>query len=452
MDKTKALALSLAAVASVVVVEGVAGLLTNSLALLSDALHALFDTLATLTLLLATYLSLKPPDETHTYGHGKIESIGGFLGGILLFALGVDVVWSAFGRLAAGEHEVTPELVGFLAIFYTLAIHGLRILILQASLKGEESVTVKADFFHALSDLSSTLVALAGFACASLNIFVGDTLAALTLCALLFYLSLKLVYCTALDLSDAVPKGLFNRVRASIERHPKIEHFDNLRMRRVGDKIFVEVDITVPHDLSVKEADLIVSDLQKKIRDTVGRSEVSVKLKPSPQQPALIERVHYVAGKVEGVRGVHKVALTDAGSTQHLTLHIEVDPNLPTDKAHEITKEVEKRLVEEVGGISSVTIHVEPAQKPIKAYEIKDKDMVEGIKEVVKANRAVKEVRDVKVYGDSKKEYADVRCVLKDNPTVEEAHTIATEIERKIAEKYHRLNVTIHIETEDDVK
>lgn len=452
MKKTRALTLSLAAIASVVVVEGAAGLLTNSLALISDALHALFDVIATLTLLVATRMSLKPPDETHTYGHGKIESIGGFLGGLLLSALGVDIVWSAFSRLAEGEHNVTPELVGFLAIFYTLAIDGLRISVLHTSLKGEESATVKADLFHALSDLSSTLVALAGYASASLNIFIGDTLAALTLCVLIFYLSLKMVYRTSLDLSDAVPKSIFNRVKASIQTHPNIKHFDNLRMRRVGDKIFVDVDITIPQELSVKEADLIASDLQKKIQDTIGKSEVSVKLKPSPQQPTLIDRIYHVAGKVDGVRGVHKVVLTDVGSAQHLTLHVEVDLNLPTDRAHEIAEEVERRLIEEVSGIGSVTVHIEPAQERIKAYEIDDKDMAESIKEIVKANRFVKKVEDVKMYGDDKRMYVDIRCVLKDNLTVEEAHAVATEIERKIVEKHQRLDVTLHIETESDSK
>jgi len=449
LKKTRALTLSLAAIASVVVVEGAAGLLTNSLALLSDTLHALFDVLATLTLLIATHLSLKPPDETHTYGHGKIESIGGFLGGLLLFALVVDIAWSAFMRLMEGEHNVTPELIGFLAIFYTLAIDGLRISLLHASLKGEESVTVRADLFHALSDLSSTLVALAGYVSASLKIFIGDTLAALTLCVLIFYLSLKLVYRASLDLSDAVPKSIFNKVKASIQTHPNIKHFDNLRMRRVGDKIFVDVDITVPQELSVKEADLIVSDLQKKIQDTIGKSEVSVKLKPSPQQPTLIDRVHHVASKVDGVRGVHKVALTDVGSAQHLTLHIEVDSHLPTDRAHEIAEEVERRLIKEVSGIGSVTVHIEPLQERIKGYEIDNKEVIQSIREIVEMNRFVKEVTEVKIYGDGKKEYAVVRCILKNNLTVEEAHNVTTEIERKIVEKYQKLNVTLHIEAKN---
>jgi divalent metal cation (Fe/Co/Zn/Cd) transporter len=261
-----------------------------------------------------------------------------------------------------------------------------------------------------------------------------------------------MVYRTSLDLSDAVPKSVFNRVKASIQTHPNIKHFDNLRMRKVGDKIFVDVDIAVPQELSVKEADLIVSDLQKKIQDTIGKSEVSVKLKPSPQQPTLVDRIQHVAGRVEGVRGVHKVALTDVGQAQHLTLHIEVDPNLSTDRAHEIAEEVERRVMREVSGIGSATVHIEPTQEHIKAYVIDNRDVAESIKEIVEANRFVKKVSDVKIYGDEKKEYADVRCVLRDNLTVEEAHAVATEIERKIVEKYQRLNVTLHIEAEGDSK
>ena len=70
ISKTRALQLSVLAIASVIVLEGLAGIITGSLALLSDAGHAGFDAISTLILLVATNLSLKPPDEDHTYGHG----------------------------------------------------------------------------------------------------------------------------------------------------------------------------------------------------------------------------------------------------------------------------------------------------------------------------------------------------------------------------------------------
>jgi len=80
ITKVRALQLSFIAIASVVVAESIIGLITNSLAILSDAAHALLDTVTTLILLVTTQLSLKPPDEEHLYGHGKIEPIGGLVG------------------------------------------------------------------------------------------------------------------------------------------------------------------------------------------------------------------------------------------------------------------------------------------------------------------------------------------------------------------------------------
>ncbi|MEM3614857.1 MAG: cation diffusion facilitator family transporter [Nitrososphaerales archaeon] len=449
MNKTTALALSLAAISSVVVVEGIGGLLTNSLALLSDALHALFDTLATLTLLAATYISLKPPDETHTYGHGKIESIGGFVGGLLLFALGINIVFSASNRLIEGTHAVEASLVGFLAILYTLSVDVFRIFVLHTSLKVGESATVRVDLFHAFSDLSSTLIALAGLFSASINFGAGDTIAALVLCSLIFYLSLKTIYRTGLELSDAIPPSLFNKVKTVFQTHPKVEKFSNLKMRRVGDKVFVEVEVTIPQDLSIKDADILVEDLQKRVQDTVGKSELSVKLKPSLSRLTPIQRIHLAAGKVEGVKGVHKVALTNVSGTLHITLHIEVDPNLSSEKAHKIAEEFERVFSEEIGEVGSVTLHIEPAKEQNTAFEVKDSKLIEGIRDIIIANSSVKEVKMIRIYSDEKNRYATIRCTLKDNPTVEEAHNLATELEKKISEAYRNLNVTLQIEAEE---
>ena len=82
ISKIRALQVSLVAIASVILLEGAAGIITGSLALLSDAGHAAFDALSTLILLVATHLALQPADEDHMYGHGKIESLGALVGGI----------------------------------------------------------------------------------------------------------------------------------------------------------------------------------------------------------------------------------------------------------------------------------------------------------------------------------------------------------------------------------
>lgn len=164
--KIRALQLSFIAIASVVVLEGFVGLITNSLAILGDAAHALLDAVTTLILLVTTQLAVKPPDEEHLYGHGKIEPIGGLIGGVALIGLAFYLFYEAARRIytityfpGAFAHQHEP--IGFIAVGYTLAVDFFRIGTLWG--KGKGSVTVKASLYHALSDFASTLIALIGF-------------------------------------------------------------------------------------------------------------------------------------------------------------------------------------------------------------------------------------------------------------------------------------------------
>ena len=99
MDKTTALRLSSVAIISVALFEAIAGMLTNSLAIVSDAAHAGFDAITTIILLVTTQIALRPADDDHTYGHGKVESLGGLVGGIALFAIAGFLLFGAVSRL-----------------------------------------------------------------------------------------------------------------------------------------------------------------------------------------------------------------------------------------------------------------------------------------------------------------------------------------------------------------
>ncbi|HJS82268.1 MAG TPA: cation diffusion facilitator family transporter, partial [Nitrososphaera sp.] len=190
--KQRTLRISLVAIASVFAFEFAAGLITNSLALLTDSVHALLDVVVTLVLIIATTLALKPRDTDHTYGHGKIETIGGFIGGTALFVVAVFFIYEAIARIAISESAalVRPAIVGFAAIAYTMAVDVFRIVILRSAEKTTSSTTIKADLYHAIADLASTVVALAGLWVASTGVVQGDPIAAIILGGVLCYLSI----------------------------------------------------------------------------------------------------------------------------------------------------------------------------------------------------------------------------------------------------------------------
>src|SRR5262245_3578415 len=126
-EKEKAALLSIAASAGLTAAKAVVGLLTGSLAILSEAGHSLIDLAATVLTYFAVRVSGKPADAEHQYGHGKVESVTALAETAFLFLLGVGVVFEAAQRLL-GEHTVAVEATpaAFLVIAASIVVDFLR--------------------------------------------------------------------------------------------------------------------------------------------------------------------------------------------------------------------------------------------------------------------------------------------------------------------------------------
>src|SRR5688572_18464351 len=247
--KRTALRMSLIAIVSVFVFEFTAGLFTNSLALITDSTHALLDAVVTAILLIAVRLALKPKDVDHTYGHGKIETIGGFIGGVALFVVAIFFIYEASVRIASAGSVplVNPGTIGFAAVIYTLAVDGFRIAVLRRAIKKAAGITtLKADFYHAFADLASTTVAFVGLWLVTTGFGHGDSIAAIILGIFLSYLSVRFAYQNAMELTDVISPRLVGTARQAANETEGVLRSDDIKMRRVGSEIFVETTIALP--------------------------------------------------------------------------------------------------------------------------------------------------------------------------------------------------------------
>ena len=149
-NKLKALKISAVAIFSVVIVEVTIGAVVNSLAIISDGLHALLDALSSVMLFFAVRAALKPPDEEHTYGHEKFETIGGLIGGIVLIAVAVLIFYEAAVRLI-GNATINEgmQYAGFIGIGYALFVASLRVTVFR-KFQHSESPSMKAGLYLSL--------------------------------------------------------------------------------------------------------------------------------------------------------------------------------------------------------------------------------------------------------------------------------------------------------------
>ncbi|MBI1828733.1 MAG: cation diffusion facilitator family transporter, partial [Thaumarchaeota archaeon] len=175
--KTNTLRISLAVIISAFVVELTIGVFSNSLALVTDSIHAVLDSIVTAILLVAAKWAAKPPDREHTYGHGKIETMGSFVGGIIIVVVAVFFIYESISRMQGPPPTVVPGVMAIGAAVYTLCSDVFRIGILRRALKKTEGPTLRVDFYHAFMDMGSTSVALVGILLVTIGYYQGDFIA-----------------------------------------------------------------------------------------------------------------------------------------------------------------------------------------------------------------------------------------------------------------------------------
>jgi cation diffusion facilitator family transporter len=445
--KLRALRIAAVAIFSVVVVEVSIGFFVNSLAILSDGLHALLDALSTVMLFFAVRASIKPPDEEHTYGHEKFETIGGLISGIVLIAVALLIFYEAAIRLIM-KTQIYRSLAfaGFIAIGYALFIACLRITIFRKS-RNIENPSIWVSFYNAVSDLSSTLLALVGFGLAASGFFYGDAIASVFLGALLCYFSSKLVRVSVMELSDTASKELVEKTRKLIASHEGVVKIENLKVRKVSSKIFVDASVQVPSHMPLEEAHSLASKIEADLKQALGNVDATIHIEPSEKESKLDELVEKLA-MADGVKQVHEISTIYTGGKFYITLHVYVDPELSVEEAHKIAETIEGRLKAEIKPLENVTVHVEPSGIAVPAAQVDESQLRNVVYEVAKGIGENLRIKRIVTYAAEGKRYINIDCCFTKKILVKEAHRIASEVEKETKERFANAVVTVHMEPE----
>jgi cation diffusion facilitator family transporter len=445
--KLNALKISTAAITSVALVEVVLGFFIGSLAILSDGVHALLDATSMIILLITTKASLKPPDREHMYGHEKIEPIGGLIGGIILFGTALLIFVEAIRRLLQNENRLILglEFAGFAAIAYTFCMDILRVKMLHKA--EQESVTVKAGFYHALADLGSTFIAFLGFGLATIGFYIWDSLASMVLSGTIGYLSVKLVWSSGMELSDIAPKEIAEHVRTEILGTEGVCGCENLRIRKAGAKTFVEATVKVPDYMNLEEAHATATKVEEILKKSLKNAEVTLHIEPPETEMQTERLIEKLAREVEGVKGVHAITTVYAGGKLYVTLHAKVAPSLSIGESHQIAEKVEKKIREKLTSVENVTVHIEPfSEKTQKGSEVDEAEIRRIVKKNLEGFQHVLECKRIITYVAGKTRYINIDCSFTSKISIKDAHNLASRIERSIKKQLSETMVTVHME------
>jgi cation diffusion facilitator family transporter len=252
------------------------GFLTNSSAVIADALHSLTDVANNIMAWMAMNLAKTPADSDHQYGHQKYEQLAVFALAALLSIVAFEVFINALKRF--GE-EVEQSYIALGILIVTLLINIALTIWERHWAKRLDSDILQADASHTLSDVLTTLVVLVGWQLAAQGYYWLDTAFAIGVSAIIFYLAFKLFQRAIpilVDYSDVDP----NAVSAAVNGVQNVNTVLRVRSRKMGKARVADIIVTVDPNLSTIDSHPIADEIETVLADKFHIQDVVVHIEP----------------------------------------------------------------------------------------------------------------------------------------------------------------------------
>src|SRR4051794_12694980 len=257
-DKERVALTSVAASGGLTIAKAVVGLLSGSLALLSEAAHSALDFAATVMTWYAVRISGKPADAEHHYGHGKVESVTALAETGLLFLLSAIVIWEAASRLIRHDgHAVAATRWAFAVIAVSILVDFFRARVLSRVAAEHKSEALEADALHFSSDMWSSLAVLIGLGAVALGYEWADSVAAIVVAVFICIAGWRLGRRTIDTLTDTAPAGAAEKINAAVRSTPGVVEVERVRVRPAGATLFVDLTVAVSRALPLDRVALL---------------------------------------------------------------------------------------------------------------------------------------------------------------------------------------------------
>jgi divalent metal cation (Fe/Co/Zn/Cd) transporter len=297
------------------------------------------------------------------------------------------------------------------------------------------SEALEADALHFSSDMWSSLAVLFGL----LGVYFGfkwaDSAAAVVVAVFVCLAGWRLGRRTIETLTDTAPPGSAETVMRAASRVRGVVGINSVRVRPVGDKIFVEAVVAVSRTLPLDRVETIKTQVTDAVRADMPRAEVGVAIvSRALDNETVAERVMVIARNQ--ALAVHHVTVHDIRGRLSVSLDLEVDRKLSLGEAHDIADTLEKALREELGTAVEVETHIEPLQPPSLSGREAPPERVKAVEialgEIAAEGSTVRDVHNVRVRETDEGEIVNFHCRVDPSLSVQEVHDKVDAVERKL--------------------
>ena len=406
------------------------GIAIGSLALISEALHASVDVVATAITWMVVRVSDRPADEEHHYGHGKFESVSALGVIAMLYVLAGGILVESYGRLRDGVAPPTLSAVPFIVLAVDIAVNFWRARALHRAAHDTKSQALAADALH----------------------FASDVLGSVAVAVVIALLGLRMARSTVETLLDRAPAGAAEKALSAIRAIPGVVDVERLRVRMVGATHFIDAIVQVPRTTPIDRVEEIKRTAQRAVAAALDDADLTFTAVPVARDNESVRERIMVIARNAGL-AIHHVTVHDLGGKLTVSIDLEVDGEMALTAAHDIALDLERNIRAEFGEDVEIDTHIEPLEPelPLGADAIPER--VDAIRTALTGfafGSEIHDIHNVRVRNTGAGDIVNFHCRAAPSMSVIRVHENVDEIERALRRAFPTVKRVIsHAEPPD---
>jgi len=283
-DKTKAAGISIFSNTLLIISKMIVGLFTNSVSIISEAVHSFMDLLAAVIAFLSVKKAAIPADDDHQYGHGKYEDFSGFTEGLLILIAAGYIIYESIGKLLSGKIDYIDSVAGIMVMGLSVVLNLIVSRNLFKVAKKTDSMALLADAEHLRTDILTSVGVLIGLVLIKVTgLKVLDPIVAILVAILIIKAGMTLCISSMKNLLDSsLPEEHLETIKVVLKEYSidKILSYNNLKTRKAGAQKLIEVTLIMPKDLHLKDSHRLCDAIEADLKKNISNAFITIHTEP----------------------------------------------------------------------------------------------------------------------------------------------------------------------------
>ncbi len=290
-EKKSAALVSIISNTAIISLKIIAGIISGSVSIISEAIHSFSDFLASVLTFFAVSRSSEPADKEHPFGHGKYEDMSGFIeGGLIIFA-GLFIIYEAVKKFFSSDNFLLEPAIGIYIMGFAIIANFFVSKYLFYIAKKYDSISLYSDAQHLRADIFSSLGVLLGLIAIKITGFIFlDSLIALLVALMIIKTGYFIAKDTLNNLLDgSLPQKDIDLIEGILKKNESIKGYKNLKARKAGHCKDIEITIFFNPDLKISECHKICDEIEEEIGKCYESINVIIHAEPENKDAASVE-------------------------------------------------------------------------------------------------------------------------------------------------------------------